>query len=62
MSTNSRAEPVLPREMCRTVDKLDQLAAAVDREGGVMAPGPGLTQRVYPALTEARQHSTGRGL
>jgi hypothetical protein len=47
-------ELALLREMVRTVDKLDELAAVVDRDG-VMVPGPGLTTRVHPALVEARQ-------
>ena len=47
-------ETALLREMCRTVDKLDELAEAVDRDG-VMVPGPGLTVRVHPALVESRQ-------
>ncbi len=47
-------ELALLREMVRTVDLLDDLAAAVDRDG-LMVPGPGLTQRVHPAAVEARQ-------
>ena len=47
-------ELALLREMVRTVDKLDELAAVVDRDG-VMVAGPGLTTRVHPALVEARQ-------
>lgn len=47
-------ELALLREMVRTVDALDRLAAIVAAEGD-MAPGPGLTQRVHPAHVEARQ-------
>jgi hypothetical protein len=44
----------LLREAVRLVDRCDALAAIVERDG-VMAPGPGLTMRAHPALTEARQ-------
>lgn len=47
-------EVALLREMVRTVDLLDDLAAIVAAEG-TMVPGPGLTQRVHPAIVEARQ-------
>lgn len=47
-------EMAILRELVRTVDQLDELAAIVATEG-MMAPGPGLTTRVHPALTEARQ-------
>lgn len=46
-------EIALLREMARTVDTLDELAAIVANEGA-MVPGPGLTQRVHPAIVEAR--------
>lgn len=44
-------EAQLLREMARTVDQLDDLAAIVDREG-VLDPGTG---KAHPALIEARQ-------
>lgn len=47
-------ETALLVEMVRTVDLLDALAAVVATEG-VMVPGPALTQRVHPAIVEARQ-------
>jgi terminase small subunit-like protein len=47
-------ELALLREMVRTVDQLDQLQAAVDRDGLVVR-GQGLAQRVHPAAVEARQ-------
>lgn len=47
-------ELALLREMVRTVDQLDDLAAIVDAEG-TMVPGPALTRRVHPAIVEARQ-------
>jgi hypothetical protein len=47
-------ELALLREMVRTVDQLDDLAAIVAKDG-LMAPGPGLAERVHPAVVEARQ-------
>jgi len=47
-------ETALLREMVRCVDQLDELADIVRRDG-MMQPGPGLAQRVHPAVTEARQ-------
>jgi hypothetical protein len=47
-------EAALLREMVRTVDQLDELAAIVERDGLVVR-GPGLTDRVHPAAIEARQ-------
>jgi hypothetical protein len=47
-------EQALLREMVRTVDQLDDLAAAVDRDG-LMVAGPGMAKRVHPAAVEARQ-------
>ena len=47
-------ELALLREMVRTVDELDALAGAVDRDG-LMVAGPGLAKRVHPAAVEARQ-------
>lgn len=47
-------ELALLREMTRTVDLLDALAARV-AEDGLMVPGPGLMPRVHPAIVESRQ-------
>jgi hypothetical protein len=47
-------ETALLREMVRTVDQLDALQAAVERDG-LMVAGPGLAKRVHPAAVEARQ-------
>lgn len=47
-------ELALLREMCRTVDLLDDLDAQVRRDG-LMMPGPGGVLRVHPAAVEARQ-------
>lgn len=47
-------ELALLREMVRTVDLLDDLDAAVRRDG-LMVPGNGLSTRVHPAAVEARQ-------
>lgn len=47
-------ELALLREMVRTVDLLDGLAAIVAEEGA-MVPGPALTRRVHPAIVESRQ-------
>jgi hypothetical protein len=47
-------EAALLKEMVRTVDQLDVLAAIVERDGLVVR-GPGLTDRVHPAAVEARQ-------
>jgi hypothetical protein len=47
-------EVALLREMTRQVDQLDQLQAAVERDG-LMVTGPGLSKRVHPAAVEARQ-------
>lgn len=47
-------ELALLREMTRTVDLLDDLAAVVARDG-LMVPGPGLIPRVHPGIVEARQ-------
>ncbi len=47
-------EAALLKEMVRTVDLLDELTAIVEHDG-YMVPGPGLTPRVHPAVTEARQ-------
>jgi hypothetical protein len=47
-------EAALLRELVRTVDQLDDLAAIVEREG-LVVDGPGLTKRVHPAAVEARQ-------
>jgi hypothetical protein len=47
-------EAALLREMVRTVDQLDALQAAVDRDG-LMVAGPGMARRVHPAAVEARQ-------
>lgn len=47
-------ETALLREMVRTVDQLDALQAAVDRDG-LMVAGPGMAKRVHPAAVEARQ-------
>jgi terminase small subunit-like protein len=44
----------LLKEMCRTVDQLDDLAAIVAADG-LMVRGPGLAERVHPAVVEARQ-------
>lgn len=40
-------------EACRTVDQLDQLQAAVDRDGVLAESSQGA--RAHPALVEARQ-------
>jgi phage terminase small subunit len=47
-------ELALLREMTRTVDQLDDLAAVVAKDG-LMVRGPRLTERVHPAVVEARQ-------
>lgn len=47
-------ERVLLREAVRLVDVLDELAAAVDRDGLVISTRNG-EQRVHPAAIEARQ-------
>ena len=47
-------EAALLREMVRTVDQLDDLAAVVASDG-LMVRGPGLAERVHPAVVEARQ-------
>lgn len=47
-------EMALLKEMVRTVDLLDDLAAVTARDG-VMVPGPALTTRVNPAIVESRQ-------
>jgi hypothetical protein len=47
-------ELALLREMVRAVDHLDDLAAVVAKDG-LMVPGPGMTERVHPAVVEARQ-------
>ena len=52
-------ETALLREMVRTVDQLDALQAAVDRDG-LMVAGPGMAKRVHPAAVEARQARIAR--
>lgn len=47
-------ETALLREMVRTVDLLDELAAIVEREG-LMVPVLPAGSRVHPAAVEARQ-------
>lgn len=47
-------ELALLREMVRTVDLLDDLAAIVALEG-LMTEGQGGTPRIHPAVVEARQ-------
>ncbi|WP_051809916.1 hypothetical protein [Actinoplanes subtropicus] len=47
-------ETALLREMVRTVDLLDELAAIVEVEG-LMVVDPGGKQRTHPAVVEARQ-------
>ena len=47
-------ELALLKEMVRTVDQLDGLHRIAERDG-LLVPGPALTNRVHPAVVEARQ-------
>jgi hypothetical protein len=47
-------EMALLREMVRTVDQLDGLAATLEAEG-LIVRGQGLAPKAHPALVEARQ-------
>ncbi|WP_433681938.1 terminase [Nocardia sp. CA-119907] len=49
----SESELTVLREICRTADALDQLQAAVDRDGVLAESSQGI--RCHPALTELRQ-------
>lgn len=49
----SEGELAVLRELCRTADGLDQLQAAVDRDGVLAESSQGV--RVHPALVELRQ-------
>ncbi|MGO1318006.1 MAG: terminase [Cellulomonadaceae bacterium] len=49
----SSSEVVLLEEACRVLDRLDQLNAAITRDGPMVAGSQG-QQVVNPALTEAR--------
>lgn len=49
----SEHELLVLREACRTVDSLDALQAALDRDGAMSTSSQG--DRVHPALVELRQ-------
>jgi len=55
-----RGELELLAEVCRTLDEIDALAAAIGRDGVTVAGSTGQT-RTHPAINEARQHRLALG-
>jgi len=55
-----RAELELLAETCRTLDEIDELVVALDRDG-MTVPGSAGQTRTHPAINEVRQHRLALG-
>ena len=55
-----RGELELLAEVCRTLDEIDALTAAIGRDGVTVAGSAGQT-RTHPAINEVRQHRLALG-
>jgi len=55
-----RGELELLAEVCRTLDEVDALTAAIGRDGVTVAGSAGQT-RTHPAINEVRQHRLALG-
>ena len=55
-----RGELELLAEVCRTLDEIDALAAAIARDGPTV-PGSAGQTRTHPAINEVRQHRLALG-